>query len=60
MEALQKNIKTNRAREAAGHPPVPCQLSGEEVEAIHCGMHVLAAIALAQHFGKFFGGGNEG
>ena len=31
---LAKNVATNEARALAGHPPVPCQLTGEQAEAL--------------------------
>jgi hypothetical protein len=32
--ALIQTVKTNEARAACGHPPVPCQLTGEQTAAV--------------------------
>ena len=34
--ALVKTVETNRSREACGHPPVPCRLTGEQALAVAC------------------------
>lgn len=31
---LRETIRTNERRALAGHPPVPCQLTGEQAEAL--------------------------
>lgn len=34
VRRLNETIRTNERRALAGHPPVPCQLPGEEAEAL--------------------------
>lgn len=49
---IAENIDTNRARAKAGHPPVPCQLTGEEAEAISLAMANLTVAAIVGHSKK--------
>ncbi len=34
VEALNETVLTNHRRALAGHPPVPCQLTGEQAESL--------------------------
>jgi hypothetical protein len=43
---IAENIETNRARAKAGHPPVHCQLTGEEAQAISISLASLAVASL--------------
>lgn len=43
---ISENIETNRRREKAGHPSVPCQLTGEEAQALSIAMASMAVASI--------------
>lgn len=59
MRAVKKigdATKTNRARAQAGHPSAPCQLTGEEAEALHLAIATMGAMII----GHVLKGGHQG